>query len=80
MYVLNGLYRQDAVRWCDLSVAKVVIRKLIRVPIIGSVCRMIPIVNLLAGRKANLWMSAKRLEQPSRAAFLCANTQKIQQS
>jgi hypothetical protein len=25
-------------------------------------------------------MRAKRLEQPSRAAFLCANTQKIQQS
>jgi hypothetical protein len=32
-----------------------------------------------AGRKANLWMSAKRLEKPSRAAFLSANTQEIQQ-
>ena len=80
MYAVNGLCRQDAVRWCDLSVAKLVIRKQFHVPVNGSVVRMIPVMNLLAGRKANLWMSAKRPEQPSRAAFLCANTQEIQQS
>lgn len=80
MYVLNGLCRQDTVRWCDLSVAKLVIRKQIRVPINGSVVRTIPVMNLLAGGKANIWMRAKRLKEPSRAAFLCANTQKMQQS
>ncbi len=80
MYAVYGLCRQNAVRWCDLSVAKLVIRKQFRVPVNGSVVRMIPVMNLLAGRKANFWMRAKRLEQPSRAAFLCANTQKIQQS
>jgi hypothetical protein len=37
-------------------------------------------MNLLAGGKANIWMRAKRLKEPSRAAFLCANTQKMQQS
>lgn len=80
MYIANGLCRQDATRRCDFSVIDVNTGKQIRVPTNGSAVGTIPEMDFLAGRKANIGMSAKRLKEPSRTAFLCANTQEIQQS